>query len=155
MAMRREPRRAYLTFRLPFARLICVMAVVGVPEAWVVRCNGCRCIITAFATDPQAEHLNSKEPSPPYKGAVHVTCSCCWSVYRYLEDAIFRGQPQQSEQCKRNGRQNKSDGALLVAASTIAAIRLRGEPVKPSPKLKSVLVDSVSLARLVLAEIQK
>ena len=114
-----DPNRApsdELILRLSFARLFCVMAIVAVPEAWVVRCNGCRCIITAFATDPQAEHLNSKEPSPPYKGAVHVTCSCCWGVYRYLEDAIFRGQPQQSEQCKRNGRQNKPDGALLVAA---------------------------------------
>lgn len=132
-----------------------VMAAVVVPECWVVRCVGCGCVITCFATDPQAEHANGPQPEPPYKGAVHVTCSCCWSVYRYLEDAIFRGQPRQSEQCRRNGRQAKSDGAMLVTAGTIAAIRLRGEPVQPSPKLKSVIADSISLARLVMAELQK
>jgi hypothetical protein len=29
----------------------------------------------------------------------------------------------------------KQLGALLIAASLVAAIRLRGEPVKPSPRL--------------------
>lgn len=38
---------------------------------------------------------------------------------------------------------------------TIAAIRLRGEPVNPSPKLKSLIYDSISLARLVQGEIEK
>jgi len=131
------------------------MAVLAVPECWVVRCVGCGCVITCFATDPQAEHLSSQPPSPPYKGAVHVTCSCCWSVYRYLEDAIFRGKPQPSEQCRRKEGQTKSNGALLIAAGTIAAIRLRSEPVHPSPKLKATITDSVSLARLVMAEIHK
>lgn len=125
------------------------------PEAWVVRCTGCGCVITCFATDPQAEQLSNQEASPPYKGAVHVTCSCCWKVFGYLEEAIFRGKPRQSEQCRRAGQQTKPDSAMLVAAGTIAAIRLRGEPVQPSPKLKSVIHDAVSLARLVLAEIQK
>ena len=130
------------------------MPTTAAPDCWVVRCTGCGCVITAFATDPQAEHLSTQELSPPYKGAVHVSCSCCCRAYRYLEDAIFRGRPQQSEQCRRNGSP-KSDGALLVTAGTIAAIRLRGESVQPSPKLKSVIHDSVSLARLLLAEIQK
>jgi hypothetical protein len=49
----------------------------------------------------------------------------------------------------------KENGALLIAASIIAAIRLRGEEVRPSPKLTAVVHDSVSLARLVMAEIQK
>lgn len=128
---------------------------VVVPECWVVRCVGCGCAITCFATDPQAEHLKGPDSAPPYKGAVHVTCGCCMSVYRYLEDAIFRGRPRQTEQCRRSGRQTKSDGAMLVTAGTIAAIRLRGEPVQPSPKLKSVIADSISLARLVMAELQK
>src|SRR5215468_633101 len=125
------------------------MAFLAFPEAWVVRCKNCSCQVTCFATDPQAEHLSSKQPEPPYAGAVHVTCSCCWKVFRYLQDEIFRGQPRQSEQCNRNHAQpTKIDGATLVAASTIAAIRLRGDEVKPSPKLKAVIYDSVRLARL-------
>jgi len=49
----------------------------------------------------------------------------------------------------------KENAALLIAACIIAAIRLRGEAVKPSPRLTSIIHDSVSLARLVLAQIQK
>jgi len=49
----------------------------------------------------------------------------------------------------------KENAALLIAACIIAAIRLRGEAVKPSPRLTSIIYDSVSLARLVLAQIQK
>ena len=45
-------------------------------------------------------------------------------------------------------------GALLIAACLIAAIRLRGEPIKPSPKLKATIYDSVQLAVLVWREIQ-
>jgi hypothetical protein len=37
----------------------------------------------------------------------------------------------------------RENGALLIAASIIAAIRLRGEPIKPSPKLQAVVYDSV------------
>jgi hypothetical protein len=42
-----------------------------------------------------------------------------------------------------------------VAASIVAAIRLRGEPIKPSPKLTATVSDAVHLARLVLAEIER
>ena len=47
----------------------------------------------------------------------------------------------------------KQNGALLIAACIIAAIRLRGEPIQPSPKLKFVVSESVQLARLVLQEL--
>jgi hypothetical protein len=50
--------------------------------------------------------------------------------------------------------ENKMNGALLVAACIIAVIRLRGEPIKPSPKLSSVVYDSVELARFVLRQIE-
>jgi len=44
--------------------------------------------------------------------------------------------PNQSGKCGRAKAQKPStDGALLVAASVAAAIRLRGEPVQPSPRL--------------------
>ena len=132
------------------------MSFVAIPEAWVVRCKGCSCIVTCFATDPQAEHLAAKKPEPPYAGPVLVTCSCCWNVFRYLENEVFRGQPRKNDQCNRsNPQKHKGDGALVVAASVVAAIRLRGEDVKPSPKLKSVIHDSLHLVRLLMAEIQK
>lgn len=49
----------------------------------------------------------------------------------------------------------RGTGVLLIAASIIAAIRLRGEPIRPSPKLKGVIVESVQLARLVLKELER
>ncbi len=49
----------------------------------------------------------------------------------------------------------RENGALLIAASIIAAIRLRGQEVRPSPQLTAVIKDSVMLARLVLAELRR
>ena len=48
----------------------------------------------------------------------------------------------------------KESGAL-IAASIVAAIRLRGEPVTRSPKVLSAVSDSVQLARLVLQEVER
>jgi hypothetical protein len=47
----------------------------------------------------------------------------------------------------------KENGAILIAASIVAAIRLRGQEIKPSPKLTVVVKESVQLARMVLAEL--
>ncbi len=44
----------------------------------------------------------------------------------------------------------KLKGALLVAATLVAAIRLRGEPITNSPKTMATIADSVKLARMVL-----
>lgn len=49
----------------------------------------------------------------------------------------------------------KQNGALLIAACIVAAIRLRGEPIRPSPKLMSTIADAVQLARMVLREIER
>jgi hypothetical protein len=49
----------------------------------------------------------------------------------------------------------RENGALLIAACIVAAIRLRGEPIKSSPKLAATIADSVQLARLVLRELQR
>jgi len=49
----------------------------------------------------------------------------------------------------------RENGALLIAASIIAAIRLRGEPVNRSPKVLATVNDSVALARWVLQEVQR
>jgi len=44
---------------------------------------------------------------------------------------------------------------LLVAASLIAVIRLRGDEIKPSPKLEAVVYDSLQLAKTVLARLER
>jgi hypothetical protein len=49
----------------------------------------------------------------------------------------------------------RETGALLIAACIVAAIRLRGEPIRPSPKLMATIAASVELARMVLAQIQR
>jgi len=41
-------------------------------------------------------------------------------------------------------------GALLVAATLVAAIRLRDEPIANTPKVIATIHDSIKLARLVL-----
>jgi hypothetical protein len=49
----------------------------------------------------------------------------------------------------------RENGALLIAACILAAIRLRGEPIQPSPKLNATIANSVQLAQMVLAQIQR
>jgi hypothetical protein len=44
---------------------------------------------------------------------------------------------------------------VLIAASVVAAIRLRGQEIKPSPKLNAVVHDSILLARMILAQIER
>ena len=48
---------------------------------------------------------------------------------------------------------DRQRGALLIAASLIAAIRLRGEPIPHSPKVVGTISDSLPLARMVLQRI--
>jgi hypothetical protein len=52
-----------------------------------------------------------------------------------------------------NKEKQREHGAIIIAASVIAAIRLRGQEVRPSPQLTAVVKDSVMLARLVMAEL--
>ena len=40
----------------------------------------------------------------------------------------------------------RENGILVIAASIIAVIRLRGPEIKPSPKLVATIKDSVHLA---------
>jgi hypothetical protein len=49
----------------------------------------------------------------------------------------------------------EENGALLIAASIVAAIRLRGQEIRPSPKLTATIKDSVNLAEMVLDQIRK
>jgi len=47
------------------------------------------------------------------------------------------------------GYDGKERTAILVAASIIAAIRLRGKPLKNSPKVSYAVSESIDLARLI------
>jgi hypothetical protein len=49
----------------------------------------------------------------------------------------------------------KQAGALLIAACLVAAIRLRGAPIQPSPKLSYIVSESVQLAKMILRELGK
>jgi hypothetical protein len=49
----------------------------------------------------------------------------------------------------------RENATLVIAASIIAVIRLRGEPIKPSPKLTATIADSVQLARMVLTAVER
>jgi hypothetical protein len=112
-------------------------------------------VITCFAIDPQAEHLKEVDGPPPLTSAL-VTCSCCWQTYRYAGKQITRGTPMKNPaRARRKARESKAEGAVIVAATIAAAIRLRGIDIKPSPKLTAVVKDSVELARRVLAEVQR
>ena len=50
---------------------------------------------------------------------------------------------------------DRQTGALLIAACIVAAIRLRGEPIKPSPKLTATISEAAQLAKIVLRELQR
>lgn len=126
-------------------------------QAWVVACTGCRCIIVAFARDPQNEHGKSDPVLPPASSCV-LECLCCKSAYRYTAKDFVAGVPKRNPLCLRKEAKPQSqsmNGALLVAASVVAAIRLRGAEIRESPKLHSTIQDSISLARMVLARLDK
>jgi len=49
----------------------------------------------------------------------------------------------------------RETGALLIAATLVAAIRLRGEPIDNSLKVQGAISDSIRLARLVLSRLER
>ena len=111
---------------------------LGLPVAWVVKCKKCGCTINCRAIDPQTEHSQPDKADPPPHDSVIVTCSCCWSAYRYNPGEIFKGAPGPSSNCYDRGRPNnkeekKPNAVLLIAASLIAAVRLNREEIKSSP----------------------
>ena len=126
-------------------------------EAWVVECRGCKCIILACAIDPQEEHGQPKALITPIASAV-VTCPCCNADYRYAGDSIMRGRPTRNTAClrKQPARENgKLDGAVVIAASIIASIKLKGQPVENTPKVAAAIGESLQLARMVAARMER
>jgi len=122
-------------------------------KAWVVECPTCLCVIVAFARDPQLEHGKGEAVLPPQSSCV-LECICCGSSYRYSKADFVQGTPKRNPACLRK-QSPKQDGALLIAASIVAAIRLRGEPITHSPKVAATVADSLQLARMVLARMER
>ncbi len=50
---------------------------------------------------------------------------------------------------------DRSKNALLIAASLIAAVRLARDEIKPTPRVLSAVSDSIRLAQMVLAKIER
>ena len=46
------------------------------------------------------------------------------------------------------------ENVTLVIAASLIAVRLRGEPIKPSPKLTATIAGSVQLARMIMAAVE-
>jgi len=113
----------------------------------------CFYVVEFFACDPQSEH-GRRAVGPPGDSAV-LQCLCCGSTYRYGAKDIVRDTPRRNPACQRRVQRQPMDGALLVAASIVAAIRLRGQEITRSPKLFAVVNDSVLLARTVMAAIER
>ncbi len=51
--------------------------------------------------------------------------------------------------------EQKMTGALLIAASLIAAVRLRGEKIERTPRVMYEIAECVKLARWILAHIER
>jgi hypothetical protein len=95
-----------------------------------------------------------KKAEQPPETSAQVACPCCLATYRYSDGAIRRGKIHRNPACQ--GREaSKLEGALVIGACIIAARRLGSAEMKPGPMLESTVVDSVRLARKVLAETQR
>jgi hypothetical protein len=130
---------------------------LGLPTAWVVKCKKCGCTINCRAIDPQTEHSQPDKAEPAPQDPVIVTCSCCWAAYRYSPAEIFKGPPGPSSNCynrPNNKVEKKSNGALLVAASLIAAVRLNRDEIRSSPTVHSKIADSIRLAEMIQARLR-
>jgi len=54
---------------------------------------------------------------------------------------------------KEQQKRDQFASTLVIAAAIIAAVKLAREDIKPSPRVLSVIADSVALARMILDRI--
>jgi hypothetical protein len=142
----------------------------ALPVAWVVKCKKCGCTVTCRAIDSQLEHAEPENAEPPPKDTVIVSCSCCWTAYRYTPNEVFKGPPAPSQNCasmrtsvgpNRNHGPNSNNkeaknpnSVLLIAASLIAAVRLNREEIKSSPSVYAKIADSIRLAEMIQSRLR-
>lgn len=132
---------------------------LGLPSAWVVNCKKCGCTVNCRAIDPQLEHSQPEKAESAPRETLTVTCSCCWTAYRYSPAEIFKGPPGPSNKCyirrEPNNKVEKTpNSALLVAASLIAAVRLNREEIRSSPTVHSKIAESIRLAEMIQAKLR-
>lgn|SRR6266851_1777607 len=150
---------------LLFAYTGCVTRATfsALPHAWVVRCKKCSCTITCRAVDPQTEHAEPHNSEPAPQHPVLVSCSCCWTAFRYSPTEVFKGQPSPSNTCAEhrsgeasnsNREERRSNAVILIAASLIAAVRLNREEIRPSPSVTAKIADSIRLAEMIQARLR-
>jgi hypothetical protein len=104
-----------------------------------------------------------------------AACPLCGAKRRYLPRDVFRGRLSTrvairiltrglhnmgemkraiAYEEKERRKQDRFASTLVVAASVIAAVRLARDDIsKPSPRLTSVVAESISLARMILDRI--
>ena len=119
----------------------------------------CGCTINCRAIDPQGEHSQPDRADPPPRDTVIVTCSCCWTAFRYSAAEVFKDSPGPSSNCYERAKPNikeekKPDAAVLIAASLIAAVRLNREEIKSTPAVQSKIADSIRLAQMIQARLR-
>jgi hypothetical protein len=154
-----------MTFAIYSSMIVSLMTGVisALPQAWVARCKKCGCTVTCRALDPQTEHSEPENAEPPPAHLAIVSCSCCWSDYRYNSTEVFKGPPSPSSACLESRRRNTGNGkndkkrnsAILIAASLIAAVRLNREEIKASPSVAAKIADSIRLAEMIQARLQR
>jgi hypothetical protein len=74
----------------------------------------------------------------------------------FMKRAVAREEQERARAMEDQKRMNTDRFAstLVIAAAIIAAVRLaREEHIKPSPRLTSVIMDSIGLARMILERI--
>jgi len=136
------------------------------PNALIIRCKKCSCTINCRANDPQTQQSDTARSKPPPQEPVIVSYSCCWSAFRYNPAEVFKGQPSPSNACSErrkienasnnpNDKENRQNAAILIDASFIAAVRLNREEIKPSPSVTAKISDSIRLAEMIQARLQR
>lgn len=74
----------------------------------------------------------------------------------FMKRAIAREERERAKAMEEQKRMttDRFTSTLVIAASIIAAVRLaREEQIRPSPRLTTVITDSVCLARMILDRI--
>lgn len=122
--------------------------------AWVVTCPACKCIIVAFARDPQDEHGKAGPLLPPASSCV-LECLCCGSAYRYTGADFVAGVPKRNPACLRKQGKQSMDWCCRGCRFDCCGHPFTGEPINQSPKVVSTVADSIQLARMVVARMEK
>jgi len=109
----------------------------------------------------RAREPDKSEPAPQHP--VLVSCSCCWTAFRYNPTEVFKGQPSPGNTCpehrsgegsNHNQEEKRSNAVILIAAYLIVAVRLKREEIGPSPSVTAKIAGSIRLAEMIRAQLR-